>query len=97
MMIARLFAKLLVLPILLIVKMAGALLYGIAWAAAHVAGPLLFCFGGFAVCSVFQHDWTDAAILAAVCGLIYGAFIISGFLLGLMQNIGSGLSEFLLS
>ena len=96
-MIARLFAKLLVLPLLLAVKITSALLYGATWIAAHIAGPFLFCFGGFAVYSAVLHDWTNFAILAVICGLVYGSFVASGLLLGLMYTIGSEMSEFLLS
>lgn len=97
MLIVKLFAKLLALPLLLIIRLFGALLYGVSWAAAHVAGPFLFCYGGFAVYSVFQKEWTNAIILTVVCGLVYGVFIAAGVLLGLIQSAAASIRDFLWS
>lgn len=97
MLVVKLVMKLVVLPVLLAVRMIEALLYGMAWLAAHIAGPLLFCMAGFAIYYACLREWTDVAILSAVCCLVYGAFLGSGILIAFVQMIGDGITGFLWS
>jgi len=85
MFLIKLLAKLLLLPAILTVKLAGVLLYGAIYLSAKLTGPVITFFGICAVISAFGHHWRDVAILAVCCGGVWLLYLSAGWLVGMLR------------
>lgn len=88
MMIIKLIAKIPLLPLLLIIRIAGVLLYGIAWILAHLAGPVLTLFVVCGVYAVYTQNWAAVAVFAIFSVLLFLFFLASGLVIGLVETAG---------
>ena len=88
MMIIKLIAKIPLLPVLLIIRIAGVLLYGIAWILAHLAGPVLSLFVVCGVYAVYSQNWAAVAVFAISSVLLFLFFLASGLVIGLVETAG---------
>ena len=88
MMIIKLIAKIPLLPVLLIIRIAGVLLYGIAWILAHLAGPVLTLFVVCGVYAVYTQNWAAVAVFAISSVLLFLFFLASGLVIGLVETAG---------
>ena len=88
MMIIKLIAKIPLLPVLLIIRIAGVLLYGIAWILAHLAGPVLTLFVVCGVYAVYSQNWAAVAVFAISSVLLFLFFLASGLVIGLVETAG---------
>jgi hypothetical protein len=88
MMIIKLIAKIPLLPVLLIIRIAGVLLYGIAWILAHLAGPVLTLFVVCGAYAVYTQNWAAVAVFAISSVLLFLFFLASGLVIGLVETAG---------
>ena len=95
MILIKLFAKLLLLPLILLVKTAGILLYGIMLLSARLAGPVITFFVICAAVSAFGRHWRDVIILAACCGAVWLLYAVAGFLIGMINLAGRRMTDLL--
>ena len=88
MMIIKLIAKIPLLPVLLIIRIAGVLLYGIAWILAHLAGPVLTLFVVCGAYAVYTQNWAAVAVFVISSVLLFLFFLASGLVIGLVETAG---------
>ena len=88
MMIIKLIAKIPLLPVLLIIRIAGVLLYGIAWILAHLTGPVLTLFVVCGAYAVYSQNWEAVAVFAISSVLLFLFFLASGLVIGLVETAG---------
>jgi len=88
MMIIKFIAKIPLLPVLLIIRIAGVLLYGIAWILAHLASPVLTLFVVCGVYAVYSQNWAAVAVFAISSVLLFLFFLASGLVIGLVETAG---------
>ena len=93
MIMLRLMIKILLLPLALILKTAGALLLGIANLSAYIVGPITTFMIGCCIYSACIHNWTNTAILAVATGVVYLVYIAAGGLIALLAAAGDELLE----
>ena len=89
----RLMIKILLLPLALILKTAGALLLGIANLSAYIVGPITTFMIGCCIYSACIHNWTNTVILSVATGLVYLVYIAAGGVIVLLSAAGDGLLE----
>ena len=92
MMIIKLIAKIPLLPVLLIIRIAGVLLYGIAWILAHLAGPVLTLFVVCGAYAVYTQNWAAVAVFAISSVLLFLFVLASCHVIGLVETAGDRLS-----
>ena len=95
MILVKLLVKLLLLPLILLVKTAGFLLYGMTLLSAKLAGPVVTFLAICAVVSAFGHHWRDVFILAACCGAVWLLYSGAGFLIGMLRLAGCRMTDYL--
>jgi hypothetical protein len=87
----RLMIKILLLPVALILKAAGALLLGVANLSSYVIGPVTTFMIGCGIYSAFIRNWTNAVILAVAAGIVFLVYIAAGGVIGLLLAAGDGI------
>ena len=97
MIIIKLFIKILSLPLVIVMVLAGLILRLTAHISAYVVGPfllfILFCAGY----SVIIQSWQDVFLLLLIGGAVFAAYFSSAILIGWTESAKSGLLSFLYS
>ncbi len=87
--------KILCLPVILIFKLAGILLYSIFMLSTKITGPLLTFLGACCIYCIVIRSWRDVLILAACIAVLYLFYLLDGALLGFLKTAEGNLSSFL--
>ena len=87
--------KILCLPVILIFKLAGILLYGISMLSTKLTGPLLTFFGACCVYCIITRSWRDVLILVSCISIVYFFYLLDGLLLGILKTAEGSLTNFL--
>ena len=97
MIIIRFLIKILSLPLIFVMVLAGLILRLTAHISAYMAGPfllfILFCTGY----SVIMQSWQDVFLLLLIGGAVFAAYFSSAILIGWTESAKSGLLAFLYS
>ena len=97
MIIIKSFIKILSLPLIIVMVLAGLILRLTAHISAYVVGPfllfILFCVGY----SVIMQSWQDVFLLLLIGGAVFAAYFSSAILIGWTEGAKSGLLSFLYS
>ena len=95
MVIMKLLIKLLSLPLIIVMALAGLILRLTAHVSSYVVGPfllfILLCTGY----SVIVQSWRDVFLLLMIGGAVFAAYFSSAILIGWTESAKSGLLAFL--
>lgn len=95
MIIIKSFIKILSLPLIIVMVLAGLILRLTAQLSAYVVGPfllfILFCTGY----SVIMQSWQDVFLLLLIGSAVFAAYFSSAILIGWTDSAKSGLLAFL--
>ena len=73
--------KIFCLPVILIFKLAGILLYSISMLSTKITGPLLTFLGACCIYCIVIRSWRDVLILGGCISIICIFYILDGFLI----------------
>lgn len=91
----KLLLKVLALPVILILRIFALVVNVLVKLSAYVLGPLMLFITICAVYSLVKTNWTNAAILAVMDGVIFVAMSAAEWLTWLAEDACDGLSAFL--
>ena len=93
----KIFAKILAVPGLISMKMAGLLITALGKVSSILAGPFLVFVIGCCIYSAFTGNWRNLAILAAVGGACVLFYLLIGLILGGIDIACSRMKNFIRS
>ena len=97
MIIIKSFIKILSLPLIIVMALAGLILRLAAHISAYVVGPFLLFIVFCAGYSVIIQSWQDVFLLLLIGGAVFAAYFSSAILIGWTESAKSGLLAFLYS
>ncbi|MBQ6490567.1 MAG: hypothetical protein IJI75_15230 [Solobacterium sp.] len=97
MIIIKSFIKILSLPLIIVMVLAGLILRLAAHISAYVVGPFLLFIVFCAGYSVIIQSWQDVFLLLLIGGAVFAAYFSSAILIGWTESAKSGLLAFLYS
>lgn len=93
----KLLLKILVLPVILILKIFCLAVHVLVNLSAYILGPLMLFITGCAIYCLVKTRWTDVAILVGMDAVIFAAVFAAGWLTCLAEDASEGLTAFLYS
>ena len=79
--------KILCLPVILIFKLAGILLYSISMLSTKITGPLLTFLGACCIYCIVIRSWRDVLILVSCISIVYLFYLLDGVLIKAINAI----------
>lgn len=93
--ILRFLLKLLLLPIILVLKLFCLLVTAVTNLSAYVLGPLSLLILGCGIYCMVKTRWMDVALLAGMEAVIFGAVFAAGWITCMAEELCGHLSGFL--
>ncbi|MGN0315905.1 MAG: hypothetical protein ACI4EG_14095 [Fusicatenibacter sp.] len=91
----RFLLKILTLPVMLLLKLFCLLITALANLSAYVLGPVSLFILGCGIYCMVKTRWMDAALLAGMEAVIFGAVSAAGWLTGMVEELCGHLAGFL--
>ena len=89
--------KILLFPVMTVLKIASVIIELLAKISAILAGPFLVFVTGCGIYCVVTTNWTSLIILAVIAGTVVLVYVLIGIVLGLLDIAGSRIKWFIRS